>query len=469
MHDEATRTAVLRLARRDPPPSARAIATAVGISRDSVETILASGQAAVVPKERPTKLDPHLQRIQDLFVVCRTNLVRVQEKLEDEGITVPYATLTAFCRRHDIGKKPKERVGQYHFEPGEEMQHDTSPHQIVIGDRERRMQCASLVLCYSTRVYAQVYPRFDRFYAKAFMTEAIQHFGGAAGRCVVDNTSVVIAHGTGKNAVPAPEMKALADRFGFEWMAHELGDKNRSAHVERPFDYIENNFYPGRTFVDLADLNTQLREWCERADHKPKRRLRTTPIALFATERSALKGLPLHIPEVYDLVRRTVDLEGFVHYYSNRYSVEDTLIGHEVEVRASLTLIRIVVRHNDVTVHVRIEDGKHASRTLPEHAKKRRPRADSAPPIAEEGPLRAAAPELATLVDAIKKRHGGRAVRPIRRLHAMFIEYPTEPFVAGVRQALEYGLLDPERIERIVLRQISGNFFRQPPREDGDG
>jgi transposase len=99
---------------------------------------------------------------------------------------------------------------------------------------------------------------------------------------------VIIAHGTGPNAVPAPEMKAFGERFGFSWMAHALGDANRSARVERPFHYIENNFYVGRTFVDRDDLNAQLREWCARVDDKPKRRLKTTPLALFATEQTAL-------------------------------------------------------------------------------------------------------------------------------------------------------------------------------------
>lgn len=468
MHDEATRIAVLRLARRDPRPSTRAIAKAIGISRESVDAILEKGTSSVQSKDRPSRLDPHLERVRDLFVLCRGNLVRVREKLADDGITVPYATLTAFCRRRQIGQKPKVRAGQYHFEPGEEMQHDTSPHRVVIGGRERTMQCASLVPCFSQRVYAQVYPRWDRFYAKAFLTEALCWFGGAAARVVVDNSSVVLAYGTGKDAVPAPEMKAFAGRYGFEWLAHALGDKNRSARVERPFHYIENNFYPGRSFTDLADLNTQMREWCRAVDEKPKRRLETTPLALFQSERLALKPLPLHVPEVYDLVRRTVDLEGFVHYYTNRYSVADELIGNEVEVRASLTTIRIVVRHRVVTEHARLEDGLHASRTLPEHRKKRRPPGASAAPIAEEGPLRATSPELSALIDALRRRHGGRAVRPIRRLHTMFVTYPTEPLVEGVRQALEYGLLDLDRIERIVLRRISGDFFRQPL-EDQDG
>jgi hypothetical protein len=341
----------------------------VGISSESVEAILASGQVAVPRIDRASKLDAHLDRVQNLFVLCKTNLVRVHEELDKEGVVVPYATLTGFCRRHGIGQMPKERAGTYTFDPGEEMQHDTSPHTITIGGRAQKLQCASLVLCYSGRIYAQVYPRFDRFYAKAFLSEAVVHFGGAAARCVVDNSSVIIAHGTGRDAVPAPEMKAFGERFGFSWMAHALGDANRSARVERPFHYIENNFYAGRTFVDRNDLNAQLRAWCERVDHKEKRRLKTTPFALFATEQPALAPLPLHIPEVYDLVRRTVDLDGYVHYNANRYSVPDALIGREVEVRAMLSKVRVIERHAVVTEHARIDDGQHGTSTLPEHAK----------------------------------------------------------------------------------------------------
>jgi len=46
-------------------------------------------------------------------------------------------------------------------------------------------------------------------------------------------------------------MEAFADRFGFRFMAHERGDTNRSARVERPFWFIESNFLgqclPART------------------------------------------------------------------------------------------------------------------------------------------------------------------------------------------------------------------------------
>ncbi len=47
----------------------------------------------------------------------------------------------------------------------------------------------------------------------------------------VDNSSVVIAHGRGKDAVPAEPMRALGERFGLRFEAHEVGDANRPAHV----------------------------------------------------------------------------------------------------------------------------------------------------------------------------------------------------------------------------------------------
>jgi len=48
--------------------------------------------------------------------------------------------------------------------------------------------------------------------------------------------------------VPVPEMAAFAERYGFHFQAHEKGDANRSARVERSFRYIETNFLAGRTF-----------------------------------------------------------------------------------------------------------------------------------------------------------------------------------------------------------------------------
>jgi len=57
--------------------------------------------------------------------------VRIREQLKSEhDIDIAYSTLTRLLRDQQL-RAPKQRSGRYRFEPGEEMQHDTSPHRVV--------------------------------------------------------------------------------------------------------------------------------------------------------------------------------------------------------------------------------------------------------------------------------------------------------------------------------------------------
>jgi hypothetical protein len=247
--------------------------------------------------------------------------VRVHEELEVGGAALSYQALTAFCRRQGIRQTPAEPAGQYHFEPGEEMQHDTSPHEVEVGGRKYKAQTASAVLCYSRMLFFQINPTFQRFDCKVFLTDAVRYMNGAPERVMIDNTHVVVLRGTGREMIPVPEMEAFADRLGFRFVAHGRGDANRSARVERPFSFIENNFLAGRTFTGWPDLNLQAHQWCDKVNSTYKKHLRAVPRELFAVERLHLKPLPAWIPEVYRLHRRTADTEGYVSVNSIRYSV----------------------------------------------------------------------------------------------------------------------------------------------------
>jgi hypothetical protein len=37
--------------------------------------------------------------------------------------------------------------------------------------------------------------------------------------------------------------------------------------------------------------------------------------------------------------------------------------------------------------------------------------------------------------------------------------YPAGPFLAAVKQALQYGLFDLSRLERLILERVAGDFF----------
>jgi transposase len=460
MLDSNTRIAILELSRRGMGP--QAIARDLGISKNTVKAVLKSGSAVRPDYKRPEILEEQLLRITELHTICKGNLLRVHEILTGEGVKVAYSTLTGFCQRHQIGVPTKIPSGNYHFEAGEEMQHDTSPHRVEVGGRQRLLQCASVVLAYSRMIFAQVYPSFDRFHCKAFLTEAMIFFGGAARRCMVDNSNVVVAHGTGALATMAPEMVAFGQRFGFTFVAHEKGDANRSARVERPFDYIERNFYVGRTFTDLADLNLQFRDWCEKANQKPRKSLHTTPVALYAVERPSLQPLPAWIPPVVRIETRRVDVEGYVNLHTNRYPVPTELIDQQVEIHETLERVQVLHRHKVVADHLRLEPGARGRIPSPERRSFR-----AKPEVSrEEAALLAAGPEFGPMMELLRRHHRGRACLPIRRLHRLFLEYPTQTLREAVARAAAHGLHDLSRIEHIILQQTAGNFFQLPISED---
>jgi predicted transcriptional regulator len=375
MLDQRIRQTILSL--REAGNGIRAIARALGISRVAVKRVLASGSASPPLLERAEKAEPHSDEILALLAECKGNLVRVHEELEMRGIvTMSYPALTAFCRKHGIGHEPKKPAGRYPFEPGKEMQHDTSPHDAHIGGALRRVQTASLVLCHSHRLFFQLYPRFTRFECKVFLNEGAQYDDGTCEHCMVDNTHVIVLSGTGKAMVPVPEMEAFARRLNFTFIAHEKGDANRSAQVERPFDYIERNFLAGRKFTDFADANRQAREWCDKVNAKFRRGLQTSSDELYRAEWPALRRLPLWLPEVYLLHQRIVDLEGYIHIDGHIYSVPYQLVGKAVEVRETKDHIRVFRGPREVAVHDKVISTVKQRKTLTAH---RPPRGQTAP------------------------------------------------------------------------------------------
>jgi transposase len=463
MLNRGLRTAILELHTRQ--IGVRRIARELKISRQAVRRVLAS-QSPEPPKlQRAERAGPHRQRILDLYSSCDGNLVRVHEELLAEGTRLAYPTLTAFCRREQIGQQPKRAAGQYHFAPGQEMQHDTSPHHALIGGVQRSVQIASAVLCYSRMLFFQCFPSFQRFDCKVFLTDAFVYFDGTTLVVMIDNTHVVVLRGTGADMVPVPEMEAFAERYHTRFVAHEKGDANRSARVEGPFSFIQGNFLPGRRFADWNDLNAQALEWCDRVNATYKKRLRAVPRELYAVERPVLQRLPLWVPPVYRIHQRTVDVEGYVSVNNNRYSVPEDWIGRMVQVRESKARLEIDgPRHGHVR-HQRVLEPRGQRITLPEH---RRPRAARRPPPAEEGVLLSTFPELSEYVAGLK-RHGRRQITlALRQLLRMAREYPRDAFLAAVHEAAHYGLYDLHRLERMVLRRINSEYFLLPEQGDDD-
>jgi transposase len=461
------RTAILELSKKG--QGIRPIARALKLSRKTVREVINSQSSEPPWILRPQKAEPYREQILGLHEECKGNLVRVHEELLSQGAEFAYPTLTAFCRRQGIGQTPIVPAGRYHFDPAQEIQHDTSPHQTWIGGKKRKIQTAVGALAHSRMLFHQCYPRFRRFECQHFMTEALTYFDGVPETVMIDNTHVVVLQGTGRSMIPVPEMESFAERFGFRWQAHEVGDANRKAVAERSFRHFETNFLAGRTFTDWNHLNQQAREWCDRVNRSYKRHLRARPIELFAVEKTRLRPLPLWIPPPYRLHHRHVDVEGYVSLNTNRYSVPVAWIGRQVQVRETWETVEIEAGREPTVLHRRVIDPIAKRITLPEHRLARGQRRKPKGPPPEEKILAEKAPELAGYIADLKKKGRKQTLLALRQLLRMVREYPREPLLEAFEEASHYGLYELDRVERMVLRRIASDYFLLPKFNDNHG
>jgi len=439
--------------------SCRHISKLLSISRNTTAKVLLEG---VEPpkKESEKAINDLTPVIKAIFERVNGNMVRVREILrEDYNQDIAYSTLTRMARLFSL-REPPECFGEYVFEPGVEMQHDTSPHRVKLSEKIVKAQCASLVFGFSRKLFFQYYPRFTRFEAKSFLLAALEYMDGSCKRCVIDNTSVILANGCGADAIFAPEMVYFGRMFGFTFFAHAIRHSNRKGKIENPFHFIENNFLAGREFKDWQDLNQQSRAWCTTyANQKIKRALGKSPEVAFIQEKPYLQTLPATLPPVYEHCSRLVDNQGWVHLDNNRYSVPERLVDKEVDVYKHIDEVRINYQHQEIARHARVIDQINLKRKCEGHHIKRERQIIQGQANQAERALLGNDSALDDYIAEFKKRIRGSGVKPLTRLLDLKRTYPQEAFSTAIKRAYTYGLYDLNRLEDLILKYIAGDFF----------
>jgi hypothetical protein len=131
---------------------------------------------------------------------------------------------------------------------------------------------------------------------------------------------------------------------------------------------VKRNFLPGRTFVDVVDVQVQLDEWnAPTADRRVHGTTHELPRVRFEREHGQL--VPLARQRSFQQearVSRIVVEDYLVSRATNRYSGPFRLIGQRVEVQRRGDTGQIFHRDREVATHPVIP-GSHQCRILPEH------------------------------------------------------------------------------------------------------
>lgn len=440
----------------------REISRRLGLSRNSVRRIIAQGGQMPTRSFTPP-IDPDLLR--QLHQECDGYVQRVWEKLEEEhGLAVKYSTLTRWLRQLGITQLAPQRCDRVPDQPGAEMQHDTSPFTIVLGQTPTKLQASLLYLRYSKRRYLLFYHAFSRFQMKCFLHRALLHWGYAPPVCIIDNTNLARLRGLGEQAVMVPEMEAFAKGYGFRFVCHAKGHSDRKAGEERSFFTVVTNFLPGRSFQSLEDLNRQALEWSTvRMEQRPQGKAGLIPAQAFEYERGFLQALPPHLPAPYKILERSVDEYGYVAVEANYYWVPGTGRG-EVMVLRYERHIQIYQAGQQLMEYPLEPDGVRNKQVNPPGGPPPRykPRHRKQPSDEEEKRLRAMAPVISAYVDFILAASGLLRHQYLRRLFALSQRMTPELFVRSVERAHRYRIASLATIEKIALLHLNQGLGELP-------
>jgi len=442
----------------------REISRNMNISINTVTTII--GQAGEVPQTtRKDRIDIDTELVSRVYHQCDGRVQRTHEMLSEEhGIRIGYSTLSRIIRDLGFGQGRTKRCHRVPDEPGVEMQHDTSPYRVKFANIPVLVQGSLLYFRFSKVRYLKFYRSFDRFKMKCFFHQALTFWGYTAYVCIIDNTNLARLVGTGKNAVINPEMAQFAKQYGFEFICHEVGHANRKAGNERGFYTVETNFFPGREFANLEDMNRQAFEWATvRMANRATTKTRLIPAQVFEYEKPYLKDLPGFVPAPYLVLTRGTDQYGYASVDGNFYWIPGT-DRHDVKVLQYAEHL-MIYRNRKLLGRYRLPaDGVKNELIAPEGQEKPpyQPKNRKKPTAKQENILRKAAKEINDYLDFAVKSGGIQKHRFIRGLYGLYRKIALEVFIKTVKRALKYRITDIKTVERIATLQLTAGNFQLP-------
>jgi len=315
--------------------SIRQIAREAGLSRNTVRKYL---RAEGLPerKERPkrgSKLDPFKPTLDQLMADGVYNTEVLWERIREQGYKGGKTLVKDYVKPH---RPPRmaPAVQRYETKPGDPAQVDWGIADYV--DEKgvlRKAPVFVMTLGYSRAMYIKFTKRCDiRSFMRCFIN-AIEYFGGVPKVMLTDRMKTIVL-GIGDDRKPRwhPIFADFAAALGMIPKVCRVRRPQTKGKVERAVRFVKENFLPGRTFVDLADLNAQARQWCDEKNRRIHGTTGERPVDRLPQEQ--LKPLPSEETlAAFRFESRRVSQDGFVSYDGVRYGVPWVYSNREAMVR----------------------------------------------------------------------------------------------------------------------------------------
>lgn len=340
--------------------SVSAIARRTGLHRETVRKYVERGLEAPAygPRlPRPTKLMPFEHFLRERIAAFpELTGSRLHREIGELGYAGGYTAVKKLLREI----RPSQPAGfEVRFEtpPGRQAQVDFAHFRTVFEDEpgtEHIVWLFSFVLGHSRMLWGRFVVHQDMQTLLRCHAAAFEALGGVPEQILYDRMRTVFAREDPETShiVYNPTLIAFARHYGYVPRACQAYRAKTKGKVERPFRYIREDFFLGRSFRNLDDLNRQFRQWLDQvANARTHATTRRVVVEHFAEERPVLQSLPAGIFQAVLRLERRITRDGMVSVGGNLYSVPNSTRRRVVEVHSLAHELRILEEGQVVAVH----------------------------------------------------------------------------------------------------------------------
>jgi len=432
--------------------NAAQIARELGLAPRTVRTWLGQPYRARKQARRASQLDPFKGRIMGWLQQHPYTAVQILDLLRAEGFHGGISVLREYVQQ--VRPSPKEAYLTLSFAPGECAQVDWGMWDpIPVGNTRRRLSFFVMVLGYSRYQYIEF--TFSRNLAcfLACHVHAFEFFGGVPEEVLYDNLKTAVLSHVDGTVEWQPTFADFAAYYGFVPRACRPYRPKTKGKVERPFPYIRSNFFLGRSFDGLDDLNRQARHWL---DHIAHVRIHGTtherPVDRFKAERASLHALPAKAYHTLETVYRTATRDCVISYGGNFYSVPARHAGRR-HLRVEVSSSELAIYHNaEFIARHRICQGRHHRIMDPKHLEGMVPKTPLTPLQLKLRELRELGPVAVRFIDGLVQTQTRLLPWHVGRLRETLFKYEPDLFLKALERAVEYQAFDARTIENLCRK-----------------
>lgn len=317
----------------------KAIARTLKMSKNTVKKLLkVEGEIKYTREHYPTKVDDYKEKISEWYLdpdydFNGTRIYRELKKLGYDGSINP---IYRFLNKLEPEKVLISRKATVRFETpfGDQAQFDWSPYKISIGGIVTPVNCITMIAA-ASRKKAGVFSKIvdeDSIYES--IQEVFDDLGGVTKELLIDNPkTLVISNKKGEEINFNQRALGLSFHLGTELNACNPYRARTKGKIERPYQYIEEQFVKGSSFDSMEDLNKSFKEFLNETNDLIHGTTKRTANEMFLEEIEYLLPLPEKRYLHKALEKRVVSNDSRVTVDTNKYSVPVQFVGKDVKIR----------------------------------------------------------------------------------------------------------------------------------------